>query len=220
MTKLILVSIILLSFTACQERKAPQPKTPKYTEEVVTYRLSNMQEAPSPSVTEKPIQTNSENTVPVEIPVLEDELPVLPTPVGIEETTDTPQPKYSTNSIRTDGLDMGTMRASHSPEKTRIVFDSYAQTGSKVAASGHYSYTYVPSEHRIILIVNGYRKFSALGSERMRTFSTSSIVKKVYLDKMMDDSAFKCIIDLRSDANVNVFDIKEPGRIVVDITPS
>ena len=215
MTKYILSCLIILSLTACQERKNPQPQSSEMTEEV----FSNVQEDILSNTSK---QIENENDILVDIPILEDELPVVTMANERKESTQRSiksEIKQSSGGVITDGLDMATMRISHSPEKTRIVFDSYTQSGNKVSVSGHYNFKYVPDERRIVLIVNGYRKFSALGSDRKRTFSKSSIVKKVYLDKYLDDSGFKCIIDLRMNAKVNVFDIKEPGRIVVDITP-
>ena len=208
MTKLIFAGIVLLSLTACQERKEPKPKSSELSEEVFSET--------------QPVQKNDKHEILIDIPILEDEVPTVPTYVETEKTTNKStktEVKHASGGVITDGLDMGDIRVSHSPEKTRIVFDSYQNVGTKADVSGHYSFTYLPSKQRIELIVSGYRKFSALGSERIRTFSKSSIVQKIYLDEYLDDSGFKCIIDLRANAKVNIFDIKKPGRIVVDITP-
>ena len=83
MTKFILSSIILLSFTACQEHKGPQPKTSKFIGELFSNTQSNTKEEEISSVINQPEQTNSENAVFVDIPMLENELPVLLTPVEI-----------------------------------------------------------------------------------------------------------------------------------------
>ena len=49
-------------------------------------------------------------------------------------------------------------------------------------------------------------------------FSSKSIVDKIYLDKYLDDSGYKFYIKLKYDSEVKVFDLKNPGRIVVDIS--
>ncbi|MBA1419408.1 MAG: hypothetical protein FAF03_00695 [Epsilonproteobacteria bacterium] len=71
-----------------------------------------------------------------------------------------------------------------------------------------------------MLTLNGYRHFTALGKTKMRTFSSNSIIKKIYLVPYKDDSGFQCNIDLRKAASINAFDLKEPGRIVIDIMPN
>ena len=117
----------------------------------------------------------------------------------------------------TDGLDMKNIRLGKDETHTRLVFDSYNTQGSS-NFSGHYTFTYDPKYQRIVAIIHGYRKFSALKDTKVRYY-TNSIVQSVSLNPYKDDSAFKFTIQLKQDAQVNIFELKEPGRIVVDITP-
>ena len=213
MIKLILSGLILISFTACKERPGPQPTTSKFTGEV----FSSSEEHPEVK------QIESETTVLEDVPILEDNLPTLPLVEAPTMNTPTAKSRQEGSSISggtiIDGLDIGEVRVSQDPERTRIVFDSYNASNEKASESGHYTFNYFPEQNRITIVVNGYRRFSALGDSRMRTFSENSIIKKIYLSKYLDDSGFKCNIDLRQNANVNAFDLKEPGRIVIDISP-
>ena len=106
-----------------------------------------------------------------------------------------------------------------------MVFDSFKwNTGAKTPvvrsySSGYYTFKYDPRTRRITAVVNGYRGFSALQSGKVRTFGSNEMVKKLYLEKYLDDSAYKFTIELKKNAKVNVFELKGPGRIIVDITP-
>ena len=45
------------------------------------------------------------------------------------------------------------------------------------------------------------------------------MVEKVYLETYLDDSGYKFTIQLEQNAQINIFELKEPGRIIVDISP-
>ena len=226
MHKLLLPLIVLLSLTACHERRGPEPETSKLTEKIFT-SSQTVEETTVKETTIHPetkiVEANSEDTVLIDIPILE-ELPIIPLPV--EDRVSKPQAKFAernkniSSGTITDGLNMKEVRVSQSPERTRIVFDSYSATNTKASVSGHYTFKYDAKKHRITLIVNGYRNFTALGANKTRTFSANSMIEKIYLVPYKDDSGFQCNIDLRKGATVNAFDLKAPGRIVIDIVPN
>jgi len=120
---------------------------------------------------------------------------------------------------RGDGLDIGTIRVNEKGDSVRLVFDSYKWNdtteylGDKVNQVGSYDFDYDPDKLLITAVVHGYRAFSA----NLPKFSSKSIVDKIYLDKYLDDSGYKFYIKLKYDSEVKVFDLKNPGRIVVDI---
>ena len=121
---------------------------------------------------------------------------------------------------RGDGLDIGTIRVNEKGDSVRLVFDSYKWNdtteylGDKVNQVGSYDFDYDPDKLLITAVVHGYRAFSA----NLPKFSSKSIVDKIYLDKYLDDSGYKFYIKLKYDSEVKVFDLKNPGRIVVDIS--
>ena len=216
MTKTLLALFTVLALTACHERRGPEPTTSKFTEEIFTgTSKQTKEEAVTPQVVD-----NTE--IMQDIPILEDDLPVLPTPVMAEERTSTPKAlQTSTQTFRggkrSDGLDIKTIRSSQDTVRTRLVFDSYTATG-KATQSGNYTFVYNPTKKQILATVNGYRKFSAMGSNKTRTFPANSIVKNIQMQKYLDDSGFKFSINLHKASSVNVFELKSPARIVVDIT--
>jgi len=242
MTKLILSSIVLFSLIACKERRGPEPETSKFTENLFAGSESDVNEEYI-SVNTVPAQTNYsvENTVTEnvvikkqtsegipeaiieDVPILEDELPILPEPVMMKERKVLPvlaQGKKQTfnGGKVTDGLDLKAIRYSQDTTRTRLVFDSY-RSNTKSEQSGAYTFTYNPSIKQITATINGYRKFSALGTSKTRTYPVNSIINTIKLEKYMDDSGFKFNISLRKAATINVFELKAPARIVVDITP-
>ena len=119
----------------------------------------------------------------------------------------------------TDGLDIGTIRVSQNDERVRLVFDNYKWDyekeglGDKVDYVGRYDFVYDPEKTLITAKISGYRGFSA----EVPTFSRHNIVEKIYFGDEFDDSSYKFYIKLRQDAPVKVFDLNNPGRIVVDI---
>ena len=185
MTKTLLALFIVLSLTACHERKGPEPETSKFTEQLFTSSPTNTltEEVPlkeKGTVENIKTKTDEKENLIQEIPILEDNLPVLVTPIVIETEKQTFR-----GGKRSDGLNMKSIRSSHNKTHTRLVFDTYA-SNAKATQSGSYIFTYDPLKKQISAVVNGYRKFSALSFNKA--------------------------------ASVNVFELKYPARIVVDIT--
>jgi len=137
-----------------------------------------------------------------------------------------PLSQDSNNNIDTEveeinnGLDIGTIRESETKNHARLVFDSYKWNdtteylGDKVNQVGSYTFDYDPDKLLITVVLHGYSAFSA----NLPKFSSKSIVEKIYLDKYLDDNGYKFYIKLRYDSEVKLFDLKNPGRIVVDIS--
>ena len=219
MTKTLLALFIVLSLTACHERKGPEPKTSKFTEQLFTSISTHTltEEVPlkeKGTVVSNKTKSDEKESLIKEIPILEDNLPVLVTPIVIETEKQTFR-----GGTRSDGLNMKTIRYSHNKTHTRLVFDSYA-SNEEATQSGNYIFTYNPSNKQISAVVNGYRKFSALSFNKTRTFASNSIIKNIKMEKYLDDSGFKFNINLNKAASVNVFELKSPARIVVDIIPN
>jgi len=219
MTKTLLALFIVLSLTACHERQGPEPKTSNFTEELFTTTPTHTvtEEVPlkeKGTIESSKTEIDEKENLIQEIPILEDNLPVLVTPIVIETEKQTFR-----GGKRSDGLNMKSIRTSHDKTHTRLVFDTYA-SNAKATQSGNYIFTYNPSNKQISAVVNGYRKFSALSFNKARTFPSNNIIKNIKMEKYLDDSGFKFNINLNKAASVNVFELKSPARIVVDIIPN
>lgn len=130
--------------------------------------------------------------------------------------------KSFTGGKISDGLDMHKIRASANPARTRLVFESYTKTQnnatlSKADNSGNYLFTYDRETLTITALIDGYRAFTALQGAKIATFPAGSMVEKITLLPYMDDSGYKFTIKIKEEAEVKVFELKKPGRIVVDI---
>jgi len=222
MTKLVLASVVLLGLTACDERVGRGIKAP--TPMPLSMQVAQEHTEENYAEKEMPALVQSEEVVVVnDVPILENELPTLSTstntsePIAMEKGMHKNK-QVPTFSKGTSGLDIANIRISNSPQRTRVVFDSYT-AGAKASASGVYSYNYDASKKSISLTLRDYKSLSALGSSKTRTYTASGLVKKISLQNTSQANGIKCVIALRNNASVKVFDIKEPGRIVIDISP-
>ncbi|MBA1419407.1 MAG: hypothetical protein FAF03_00690 [Epsilonproteobacteria bacterium] len=94
---------------------------------------TTVEERSAPATEKQVVEASSEDTVLIDVPMLEEELPTIPLPV--EESVSKPTSQFternkSGGSI-TDGLTMKEVRISQSPERTRVVFDSYSDANTK-----------------------------------------------------------------------------------------
>ncbi len=124
-----------------------------------------------------------------------------------------------------DGLDIGMVRLGQSHYYTRLIFDSYKWEGyaqtpiEKVNDSGTYLFTYEPSKKRIVGILDGYQAFSALVGDHSDLYKGNTMVKTIHIDEYLDKSGFKFTIELKQEAQVNVYELHNPARIVIDLAP-
>jgi hypothetical protein len=216
MTKISLPLFIIFAFTACHERQGASPKVIHTSQQALIVSENSITKKQMP-MTEKGIHKGKEQkkeNIVNDIPILEENAPILMTPVVIDTETQT-----FTGGKRTDGLNIKSIRSSHTPTRTRLVFDSY-NANTKATTSGKYTFSYDPSKRSITAAIQGYRKFSAILPNKKRTFPSNDIVKDIKMKKYIDDSGFKFSINLTRPASVNVFELKSPARIVVDILPN
>ena len=151
-----------------------------------------------------------------------------PKDIAVDTIIDTqvakPRESFSGGGI-VSGLDMATIRIGKSSDYTSIIFDSYQFEGKetlptkKASTSGTYLFTYEPSKKRIIGLIDGYAAFSALLNNQRELFSDNEIVKNIYVLKHLGNDGIKFVIKLRKNVRVNIFDVKNPGRIIVNLFP-
>lgn len=109
-------------------------------------------------------------------------------------------------------LDVRKIREGKHDGYIRLVFDVYDNSKpSKVV--GHYDAKHNNSKKDISVILHGYGKFSA----PLPSFPYYSVIEQIHFDQYPENSGFKFHIKLRKKAEVKIFDLKNPARIVFDI---
>ncbi len=239
MKKTLLSILLLLAFTACNERKLSTIPSQSLSHDTITAEpnVQNIDTIKKPTVTDHSPTIETTSPLPQETPCVKPMVEPKIEPVSEPLIKEKVEPKIKTkthtkSTIQTfaggtvaDGLDIGIIRLGKEGATTRLVFDSFKwNIAAKTPVvrsydSGHYTFKYNPHTRRITAVVNGYRGFSALQAGKVRTFGSNEMVRKIYLEKYLDDSAYKFTIELKKNANVNVFELKGPGRIIVDISP-
>jgi hypothetical protein len=218
----VLPLFLLLVLTGCNERNslsAPTP-APLPADEIVIEQPKIIEHTDMIKVP----KVVKEKSMVEEVEAVEKVKKIAKKYPKVQSYTKRKQEIFS-GGIMTDGLDIGTIRLGKEGTTTRLVFDSYkwnthSNTPSiRAHETGYYTFTYEPKKRRITAIINGYRGFSALHNAKVRTFGSNPMVRKLTMEKYLDDSGFKFMIELKQNAKVNVFDLKAPGRIIVDISP-
>jgi len=131
----------------------------------------------------------------------------------VEEETPTTEASFRGGST-TDGLNVKSIRVGYHNTYTRLVFD-IEKDGEKATKVGAYDVDYDAQTGIASVTLNGYRAFSA----KFPTFSSKSVVEKIYFNDYDDDSGFKFSIKLRDSATVKAYDYKNPARLIIDIKP-
>lgn len=96
----------------------------------------------------------------------------------------------------------------------RLVFDIY-NSENAAAQKALYKAQYNQNRDDIVVLLQGYRKFSA----SLPSFSHESVIEQIYFEEYSTVQGYKLHIKLRQDAKVRIFDLKSPARIIFDIKP-
>jgi len=127
--------------------------------------------------------------------------------------------------VTSEGLDLGMIRLGKHGNTERLVFDSYKQDSKSetpsvhATHSGKYHFIYAPKKKLLVGTINGYKGFTALTDNKIRRFDKSDTIDSVRLLDTAKENSYKFAIILKHPADVKVFDLTNPARIVVDITP-
>ena len=124
-----------------------------------------------------------------------------------------------------NGLDIGMVRLGQSKTFSRLIFDSYKWEGyaqiptTRANDSGTYIFTYEPKHKRITAILDGYQAFSALVGDHEDLYEGNDMVRTIHLDEYLDQSGFKFTIELKQEADIRVYELHNPARIIIDMFP-
>ncbi|CAA6809312.1 MAG: Unknown protein [uncultured Sulfurovum sp.] len=120
--------------------------------------------------------------------------------------------KTFSNSVSLNGLNVEQIREGIHDDYIRLVFD--ISKGSKPAyAVGSYDAKHNVIKKEIEVTLHGYKSFSA----PLPSFSSSSEIEQIHFEQYPEDRGFKFYIQLRKEADVRIFDLKNPARLVFDI---
>lgn len=141
-----------------------------------------------------------------------------------QSPTSTSNKKSSIPTTR-GNLDMANIRIGKSHDYTTLIFDSYQWTGYNQESteesniSGKYEFSYEAENSRIVALIQGYNAFSALLGNQKELFKESDIVNNIYIDRYVDEDSIRFIIELRKKVKMNVIDVQNPGRIILNLYP-
>ncbi len=195
MTKFILSLSLLFIFTACDERVGRGMQVPVVETKSIHEEKETLLVIPT-------LGTVEDIAVMQEIPILEEEQPA---PSMAHHTQ-----RKEENLQESHRLDIAHIRVSHANNHTRVVLDTFAD-GAKSKAAGRYSYK--KADSGLMLQLLGYSSVSALSYNHVKSYPQSKVLKSIALQKDPLALHFK----LKDGAKVNIFELKEPGRIVIDI---
>ena len=116
------------------------------------------------------------------------------------------------SSNRGTTLDVSKIREGKHEGYLRLVFDVVDKTNAAKSV-GQYDAKYRSSKKDIAVILYGYQNFSA----PLPSFPYTSLIEQIYFEQYPKEKGFKFHIKLRQKAEVKIFDLKNPARLVFDI---
>jgi len=112
------------------------------------------------------------------------------------------------------------VRRAPNPGFERIVIDLEGiKKGepSAIQRPPYYQVAVSPDERRLTFSIWGRPKLNFDSQKVLSDFKRSSIVESVTLLPRLEDESWTCAFDLKANATVEVFELANPVRIIVDI---
>ena len=144
---------------------------------------------------------------------------------GSEESTKPdlgmPEPtKVMSAGTQTDGKDITSIRyGDHEGEKSRFVFDIKNADGSESNVVPYAVASYYAELKKIHIVINGIRQVSddlQVNSEPW-LFPKDKLIESISNEVIEDDQAVMYVIKLEEGNDFNLFALKNPARLVIDI---
>jgi hypothetical protein len=105
----------------------------------------------------------------------------------------------------------------------RIVIDLQGNQGGETAAiprPPYYQVAVTPDEKRLVFTVWGHPKLNFDAPKVLKSFKKSPVVASVELLPRVENDSWTFVIGLKSDKPVEVFELTQPVRIIVDVKNS
>ena len=112
------------------------------------------------------------------------------------------------------------IRRSTNSKYDRIVMDLIGTQKGEPAAikrPPYYQIAVTPDERRIIFTLWGNPKLDFDPKKILASFKHSSVIQNIVLLPRLEDQLWTFVIELKSDSPVEVFELSNPVRVIVDI---
>jgi len=148
---------------------------------------------------------------------------------GTESSEDTTKPdlgmpeptKVMSAGSKTDGKDITSIRyGDHEGKKSRFVFDIKNADGSESNVVPYAVASYYAELKKIHIVINGIRQVSddlQVNSDPW-LFQKDKLIESISNEVIEDDQAVLYVIKLEDGNDFNLFALKDPARLVIDIS--
>lgn len=112
------------------------------------------------------------------------------------------------------------IRRSTNPLFERVVIDLDANRNSEPAQiqrAPYFQLAVTPDERRIIVTFWGKPKLNFDSKKVIAAFKRSAVVKNVVLLPRLEENSWTFVFELKSDSPVEVFELANPVRVILDI---
>jgi hypothetical protein len=119
-----------------------------------------------------------------------------------------------------DEVTVKDIRRAQNPGFDRIVIDLSGTHNGEPAAiqrPPYYQIAVTPDERRLIFTIWGKPKLGFNAKKVLASFKRSSVIQNVMLLPRLEDNLWTFVLELKSDSPVEVFELSNPVRVIVDI---
>jgi hypothetical protein len=112
------------------------------------------------------------------------------------------------------------IRRAKNPDFERIVIDLEGTQNGKatgIQRPPYYQFAVTPDERRLVVTIWGRPKLNFNSKKVVAAFKKSSVIQKVMLFPKLEDQSWTFVFELKSDSPVEVFELSNPVRVIVDI---
>ena len=131
-----------------------------------------------------------------------------------KEKSDIEMPSLTKNTVQGD-MNIREIRwAARDNGSERLVFDLY-NGNEKMAKPGGYEVVDEARDQKFDIVLNGYKSIET----KIPDFDESSIISEILITENTDNGSLNIEIKLKSSPSYEVFEVENPGRLVIDFVP-
>lgn len=208
MKKNILFLIFILFFSGCETGEIPD-KNVSSKERVLTDRTSRLVERDIDALIHdgEVLDEDSDSLIVDSVP--------KKSYIEEDEYVDEVKEERDSKSVEVGNkLEVHNIRVGQHNDYTRVVLDIYKDSQKAISVDS-YKAKYYLNRDEIVVVLHGYRKFSA----SLPSFSSNSVIERIQVLNDKSKNSYTLSIKLRQEAKVKIFDLKNPARLAFDIKP-